>query len=160
MRLHWLRVSEFRQNRELQLEFTRRAESPDPALAFIVGPNGAGKSRVLEMLGRIFSHLSAGIPAGLDYDLEYELDGRRVLFTTRPPEIHGVSEASRLERIDAWMLVADGRFEGWTADHLITRWPGESELDRTLPYRVVGLSTGPASRLDWALRQAVLDSLG
>jgi predicted ATPase len=161
LRLLWLRVSEFRQARELQLEFTAREEMPDPALGFVVGPNGAGKSRVLEMLGRIFSHLSAGIPVGLDYDVEYELDDRRVLFTTRPPELEGSKEVPpRLERIDAWMLVADGRFEGWSADHLVGRWAGEAELDRILPYRVVGLSTGPASRLDWALRQAVLDSLG
>jgi energy-coupling factor transporter ATP-binding protein EcfA2 len=158
MQLLRLRVAGFRQSRELRLGFS--AQEGDPALAFMVGPNGAGKSRVLEMLGRIFSHLSAGIPVGLDFDLEYALKDKRVLFTTRPPELEGdYASPPRLERIDAWMLVAKADFYGWSPDHVRIRWPGESELDGLLPTRVVGLSTGPASRLDWALRGAVLDSL-
>lgn len=160
MQLLWLRVSDFRRQRELRLELTPR-ERADPALAFMIGPNGAGKSRVLETLGRIFSHLSAGIPVGLDFDLEYELSSSRVLFTTRPPAFDGhPASLPRLERIDAWMLVADRGSEGWSADHVVDSWPGEAELDKLLPTRVVGLSNGPASRLDRALRGAVLDSLG
>ncbi|HEY2478203.1 MAG TPA: AAA family ATPase [Solirubrobacterales bacterium] len=160
MKLLWLRVSGFRQARELRLAFAREKDA-DPALAFIIGPNGAGKSRVLEMLGRIFSHLSAGIPVGLDFDIEYELGERRVLITTcPPPDFSAGPVPPKLERIDAWMLVADARSDRWLRRHVVENWPGESELDRLLPYRVVGLSAGPASRLDHALRGAVLDSLG
>jgi len=160
MRLLRLRVSGFREDRELRLEFNERRHA-DPALAFMIGPNGAGKSRVLEMLGRIFSHLSAGIPVGLDFDVEYELGRNRVLFTTRPPELpEAIALPPRLERINAWMLVAEGAFEGWASEHVREMWPEETELDRLLPAQVVGLSTGPASRLDVALRGGVLDSLG
>ena len=159
MRLIRLQIGGFRDGRDLRLELARPKED-DPALAFLVGPNGTGKSRVLEMLGRIFSHLSAGIPVGLDFELLYECGDHRVLIATSPPEV-GVplGDDTRLEQIGAWMLVADRDFDGWRPAHVMTSWPTESELDGLLPYRVVGLSAGPASRLDWALRGSALDSI-
>jgi len=159
LRLIRLQIDGFRGGRDLRLELARPKEA-DPALAFLVGPNGAGKSRVLEMLGRIFSHLSAGIPVGLDYELVYERGDHRVLIATSPSGL-GIELGSdtRLERIGAWMLVADRDFNGWRPDHVVTSWPSESMLDDLLPYRVIGLSAGPASRLDWALRGSVLDSI-
>jgi hypothetical protein len=157
MRLTRLRLGDFRDGEDLALEFTQRPDA-DPALAFLVGPNGAGKSRVLESLGRIFSHLSVGIAPGLDFDLEYELEDRRVLITTKPP-FPGKEKPShsRIEEVGAWLLIDEGDFDGWQEEHLQDHWP--TELDQVLPFRIIGLSTGPTSRLDWALRRSLQETL-
>lgn len=157
MRLLRLRLADFYQGRELRLQLS---DAPaDPALTFLVGPNGTGKSRVLESLGRLFSHLSAGVPPGLDFDLEYEVNDRRVLVTTREPPLAGQAAAAvSPTKPETWLLVCGDEFSGWRREHVRPEWPTDSELDTVLPFRVLGLSTGPASRLDWALRAAVADS--
>ncbi len=159
MRLIRLRIGDFGGGRELKLDLNSSGGA-DTTLTFLVGPNGTGKSRVLEHLGRIFSHLSAGISPGLDFDLEYELDKQRVLLTSRRPQLTSGAVQKPIERVNAWLLVAKASgFKGWKQKHQRGEWPASSELDPILPYRVLGLSTGPASRLDWALRGAVVDSL-
>ncbi|HEX5712270.1 MAG TPA: AAA family ATPase [Solirubrobacterales bacterium] len=159
MRLLRLRIGDFGEGHELKLDLGS-ASVTDAALAFLVGPNGTGKSRVLEILGRIFSHLSAGVAPGLDFELEYELGEQRVLISSRRPKLERGNAGERIERVDAWLLVAPAQdFDGWRAKHRRSEWPAGAKLDTILPYRVVGLSTGPASRLDSALRGSVIDTL-
>lgn len=159
MRLIRLRIADFHPGQELVLEFGKPSKDR-MNLAFLVGPNGSGKSRVLEALGRISSHLDAGLPVGLDFDLEYELGPRRILITTQFPELADAPKQAPppLERINAWVLVDDENTGRWRSDHVSTEWAASS-LGRLLPSHVIGLSNGPASRLDWALRGAVADSL-
>lgn len=157
MRLDRLRIGSFRDGRDLVIEFGGRPAA-DPALSFLVGPNGAGKSRVLEAIGRIFSHLSEGILPGLDFDLEYTLGNSRILITTKPPALEPPGPPPRLEQIDGWLLIAPAGDAGWGLRHVQERWP--TDLDQILPHRVLGLSSGPTSRLDWALRQSLRESAG
>ncbi len=159
MRLLRLRIGDFGEGRELELDLAS-ANGGDTALSFLVGPNGAGKSRVLEVLGRIFSHLSAGVAPGLDFDLEYELGRQRVLISSRRPSFQQGAAHEPIDQIDCWLLIATRRgFTGWRPKHQQRAWPMPSRLDTILPYRIVGLSTGPASGLDWALRGSLIDTL-
>lgn len=157
MQILRLRIADFVPRRELALEFGNQREAP-MNLAFFVGPNGSGKSRVLEALGRIFSHLDAGLPVGMDFELEYELGPRRVLVTTRQPLAETDEPPPRIEQIDAWVLVDEQNIGRWQREHAWDGWNSGS-LGQLLPAQVIGLSSGPASRLDWALRGAVADSL-
>lgn len=138
----------------IRFEVQRQA---DPSLAFLVGPNGSGKSRLLEALGRIFAHLSAGVPPGLDFEIEYELGQQRILVTTRAERVESLGSPAPIPEVGGWLLTADLPFTGWTAEHLQEAWP--THLDEVLPLRVVGLSSGPASRLEWAVRDSVASTL-
>jgi energy-coupling factor transporter ATP-binding protein EcfA2 len=157
MRIIRLRLADFLPRRELAVEFGNQQDS-SMNMAFLVGPNGSGKSRVLEALGRIFSHLDAGLPVGMDFELEYELGPRRILVTTRQPLAEIAEPPARIEQIDAWVLVDEQNIGRWRPSHAWDEWSFGS-LERLLPAQVIGLSSGPASRLDWALRGAVADSL-
>jgi hypothetical protein len=159
VRLLRLGVGDFGEGRKLALDLSSPRDS-DTALSFLVGPNGTGKSRVLEFLGRIFSHLSAGIAPGLSFELEYEIGGQRVMISSEPPELDDGEAYGPIEQVEAWILIAPVEdFTGWRPEHQQSEWPTPSRLDTILPRRVVGLSTGPASRLDWALRGSLIDTL-
>jgi energy-coupling factor transporter ATP-binding protein EcfA2 len=157
MRLIKLQLGGFQEEADLTIRFERQHES-DPALAFLVGANGSGKSRVMESLGRIFSHLSAGVPPGLDFEIEYELYSERVLITTRAERVADLGEPPSIAGVSAWLLSAEAAsFSEWESRHLHDSWP--TYLDKILPARVVGLSSGPASRLEWAVRDSVASTL-
>ncbi|MDO8210966.1 AAA family ATPase [Conexibacter sp. CPCC 206217] len=66
MRLDRLYIGEFKNLRDLQIDFDER--SP---YTVIVGENGAGKSNLLEALTLIFRQLDLGRPAPFDYRLSY-----------------------------------------------------------------------------------------
>lgn len=159
MRLLRLRIGDFGEGRELKLDLDAPG-APEPQLTFLIGPNGAGKSRVLEALGRIFSHLSVGVAPGFEFELEYELAEQRVLIASHRPSLGNVRVDGPIKRVDAWLLVAPiAGFDGWKREHERREWPDPGKLDSILPHRVLGLSTGPASRLDWALRDGAIDTL-
>ncbi|MGH2975691.1 MAG: AAA family ATPase [Solirubrobacterales bacterium] len=159
MRLVNLRLPEFKGSTGISIPFELQRRS-DPSLAFLVGPNGSGKSRVLEALGHIFSHLASRVAPGFRFEVEYELRHSRVLLTTESSNLEqllGRSPPERLQEVGAWLLHSRLPFDGWTTEHALGAWP--TYLDDVLPFRVIGLSSGPASRLDWALRESVASSL-
>jgi len=140
---------------ELELGDQRRA---DPALAFMVGPNGSGKSRLLEAMGHVFAHLAAGVAPGFPFEVEYELGKNRILLSSEKERLRNLGAGSRLPQVGAWLLVSPtDPFEGWQPDHAQRAWP--TYLDEILPFRVVGISSGPASRLQWALQDSVAGTL-
>lgn len=156
MRLHELRLPEFHRQGGLVVDFA--AQRPgDPSLAFLIGPNGSGKSRVLEAIGQILAHLSAGIPPGLRFELAYELGEELVLVTTEQERVEPLGSPPPLDAIGGWLLVAPLGTKEWRQEHVRPAWPAKGE--EVLPSYVVGLSSGPASRLDWALRESVGNSL-
>lgn len=156
MRLLGLQVGGFDDAGGLSIRFDAQRHS-DPSMAFLVGPNGSGKSRALEAIGHIFAHLAAGVPPGIDFEIEYELGPRRVLVTTREPTVAALGPPAGNPEVGGWLLIATSPFDKWTAKHAHESWP--PYLDDVLPSRVVGLSSGPASRLEWALRDSVASTL-
>ncbi len=156
MRLLRFRLPDFREQGGLLIEFGPLAQD-DPRVAFLIGPNGAGKSRVLEAIGQIFAHLSAGVAPGFRFEIEYLLGESRILLSSERSCVEALGSPPPLPQIGGWLLVAPSDCAGWEAEHVQRAWP--SYLDRVLPYRVVGISSGPASRLDWALRESVASTL-
>jgi hypothetical protein len=148
-----LRIDRFWDAEEISLDLSQRRRADDRsrlALSVLVGPNGAGKSRVLEHLGRIFRCLADGVRSELSYEVEYEYRGRRILVTTREPEL-GLPEAisrSRIDQLGVWLLIAQREQMGWGIAALLDRMPSDPQT--WLPV-VVGVSSGPVSRLDRAL---------
>jgi predicted ATPase len=157
MRLLRMNLPDFHDGGGLRIDFAAQRRD-DPALAFVVGPNGSGKSRLLEALGHIFAHLTAGQAPGLRFEIEYEIGGNRVLLAGEEDGQAAAVDAPRLPQIGIRLLVAGAdSFRGWRPEDGRREWP--SYLDGILPFRVVGISSGPASRLQWALRDSVAGTL-
>jgi predicted ATPase len=154
VRLLRVRIARFWGEQELALELDP-ARGDDVGLVFVVGPNGSGKSRLLERLGRIFRQLSAGEPAGMDYDVEYELGDRRVLVTTQAPQLVDTRLLLKksIREIGAYVLVAPLDSDAWHSEHVRGSLP--EHHSEWLPARVVGVSSGPTSRLGLALERRV-----
>jgi energy-coupling factor transporter ATP-binding protein EcfA2 len=145
----WL--EDLRDGRGLDMEMAAGHES-GPILRYVVGPNGSGKSRLLAALARILSGLSANVPPEIGFELRYVLAGRDVVLTTRPDtvaELLGGQAAPRLERVGIWVLTRRAGTAPWTA---APEWPTDHR--GLLPSRVVTLSSGPVSRLGWAVTHA------
>lgn len=156
MRLLRVSLPRFHDTGGLEIDFGVQRQE-DPALSFLVGPNGSGKSRLLEAMGQIFAHVAAGVPPGFPFEVEYELGDSRVLLGTEK-QIERIVDVPRLPQVGAWLLVSPAdSFGGWLAEHAQRAWP--TYLEEVLPFRVVGISSGPASRLQWALRDSVAASL-
>jgi energy-coupling factor transporter ATP-binding protein EcfA2 len=148
-----LRIDRFWDAEEISLDLSGRRRPDDRsrlALSVLVGPNGAGKSRVLEHLGRIFRCLADGVRSEISYEVEYEHRGKRILVTTREPDL-GLPDAisrSRIDQLGVWLLIAQRNQIGWGVAALLDRMPSDPQT--WLPV-VVGISSGPVSRLDSAL---------
>lgn len=157
MRLLRVNLPKFDEVGGLSIEFGEQRRT-DPALAFMVGPNGSGKSRLLEAMGHVFAHLAAGVAPGFPFEVEYELGERRVLLSSEKERLGELGTTQRLPQVGAWLLVSPAAsFDGWHRDHVQRAWP--TYLDEILPFRVVGISSGPASRLQWALQDSVAGTL-
>jgi len=158
MRLLRVKFPDFHGSGELEISFAQQRQE-DPALAFMIGPNGSGKSRLLEAVGHVFAHLAAGQAPGFGFEIEYEVGPNRVLLSSEQNGSDAVvAAAPRLPQVGVRLLVCEASsFEFWRSDHAHRAWP--TYLDDVLPFRVVGISSGPASRLQWALRDSVGSTL-
>lgn len=149
MRLHRLWLENFYNLEKVDIVFDNsRSLYGANSIRFFVGLNGSGKSNALEALGLIFSHLSAGAPPGIGYDLVYQLRGQLIRITTNASKL-----AAPLQPIDATVFVRPSGEEGdWRPEHRREEWASSGEL---LPQRVVGYAAGPTSGLLWALSDSI-----
>lgn len=161
MRLRRLWLGDFRNLRDIDIVFN---PSPPlytaPSIRFFVGLNGTGKSNALEALGLIFSHLAISVDPGLQFDLEYQLEGRIIRFSTR---IHHLAdelelgphevEAQRIPLLRILQLVRGEEEADWRAQHLSPTW--SSSGDGILPERIVGYASGPTAGLGRALSTSI-----
>jgi hypothetical protein len=151
MKLRNLWIGEYRNLRDVSFTFLPGDELyGSTSIGFLVGVNGTGKSNALDAIGLIFSHLDAGIPPGLEFDIEYEIRDLVVRVTTR----RGARGAELLAPIDAAVLVrpAGDPERSWRPSDARRDWGSSGEL---LPTRVIGHSEGPTSTLEAALVRSV-----
>ncbi|WP_205963187.1 MULTISPECIES: AAA family ATPase [Paracoccus] len=80
MRIDWLWVDEYKNLRDLTIDF-----SQDHLITVLIGRNGTGKSNVLEALTVIFRDLlmSERVPS-LKYRIAYEIQDRWVFIDADP----------------------------------------------------------------------------
>ena len=93
MRIDWLWVDEYKNLRDLTIDF-----SPDHLITVLIGRNGTGKSNVLEALTVIFRDLlmSERVPS-LKYRIAYEIQDRWV-FIDADPERRDVYRAKTVSK--------------------------------------------------------------
>ena len=80
MHLRRIKISAFRNLKDFEIEFSRRA--PDPHVEggwrtfnshAVIGANGSGKSNLIEAIITIFRDLDLNLVASLDYELDYSI---------------------------------------------------------------------------------------
>ena len=145
MRLKKLWVKEFKNLREIKLEFD---PTPNRLLSVVIGWNGTGKSNLIEALVIIFRELDLGGPPKFAYKLEYECRKRLILVDADPnrsgPKIvfkyrekikKEKTNISELDNYGAPKKVAYSKFKS-----------GEGR--EYLPKNVFGYYSGPSNRLE------------
>jgi hypothetical protein len=126
---------------DLDIAFDNSASLYGPvSLRFLVGLNGSGKSNALVALGLVFAHLSIGRNPGIEFEVDYELNGRNFRITTRDPNPNTVLGVALFQRA--------GERRKWQR----MEWDPTAEF---LPERVVGYATGPVSAMEWGLNRSV-----
>ncbi len=128
MRLHELYIDEFKNLRELQIDFHETSLS-----TVIVGQNGTGKSNVIEALVLIFRHLDLNEKAPFRYRILYECRGRTV-------EADATSGITRFRTGESRESLANLTKEEFK------RIEGGRRI--YLPAHVFGYYSGPSNRLE------------
>lgn len=123
MRLHRLWLKEFKNLRDLTLEF-----SPSDAVSVLVGHNGTGKSNAIEALTIIFRDLDLGEQPAFSYSIKYESRGDIVTIEADP------SARAKVRALVNGRRVSQAKLRG-------------EEGVRHLPDFVFGYYSGPSNRL-------------
>ena len=82
MHLHRLKIAGFRNLRDFEIAFDPGGTAPGERFNShaVIGQNGSGKSNLLEALVTIFRDLDLNEPASLDYELDYTVRGKAMVF--------------------------------------------------------------------------------
>jgi predicted ATPase len=130
MRLDELRIEEFKNLRDLYIDFDET--SPYTVL---VGQNGSGKSSLIEALANIFRNLDLDEPSPFTYELQYQCRGNLVRVEAKK----GQYPAFKVRQKDDETLRGLSRAEFMKVD----------DRDRPLyrPAFVFGYYSGPTDRL-------------
>lgn len=180
MHLSRLQIREFRNLRDFEITFTPSAKDADGVdrefkSHAVIGQNGSGKSNMIEAIVTIFRDLDLYLPASFDYELDYEIRGRKVKIVAKSNEFPSVRADG--EVIDPWLLSdthrrnpENGKPERGSAriylpSHVFTYYSGKNERLEALFQRhqkdfIDRLNDDPTGELDEEELQSLTDSDG
>jgi len=130
MRIDWLRIKDWKNLREFEVDFDQ-----EHLTSVLIGANGTGKSNLMEAIVRIFRNLDLGEPPDFTYAIRYEVRGYNVEIDAK----RGLSAAERKKRKETEISV-DGQRLG--VQDFKTR------KDDLLPTNVFAYYSGTKRRLE------------
>ena len=122
MRLDWLKIEDFKNLKDFQIDFDQAELS-----TVLIGENGTGKSNVIEAIVTIFRDLDLGDTTTFSYALAYHCHGRRIQID------NGIRRPGIAMTIDGKSL---------------TKAAFEKQRHHLLPNNVFGYYSGASRRLE------------
>ena len=139
MRIDWLRIEDWKNLRDFELDFDETQVT-----MVLIGANATGKSNLMESLVRIFRNLDLGESPDFTYRIRYQCRGRKIEIDAKPR----LTTEERKSRRETEAKVDEQRI---TASELETR------RDELLPRHVFAYYSGAKKRLEALFDQHLRD---